>query len=336
MENNTNSMILNGKNIPYSRGSIAVADCELDPKNPRIQFLVGQRPTSLTENELDELIWQKDAVKALAGSIFQNGGVREQVIVQRKGTKYPVREGNCRLTACRHLLEKYPGDPRFQTLPAMIFDVELTEEDLAVLLAEMHVAGKIRWEAYEQAKHVYDLSNDYGKTYEWLSNHLRLSKSKIVELLSAYTATSEFLAANPSPVHLKKFSFFHEIMRKKELREAFNGDAQFKPRFHMWLLKDRITDSKEVRELAPILANPSALQALDNQGFMEAKKVLILNDPSLDSDLFRAVKHATEKLRAAPMTEVADLMQGNPQKIIMLRNLDRAIADLATIAKVNL
>ena len=125
-------------------------------------------------------------------------------------------------------------------------------------------------------------------------------------------------------------------MRKKELREAFNGDAQFKPRFHMWLLKDRITDSKEVRELAPILANPSALQALDNQGFMEAKKVLILNDPSLDSDLFRAVKHATEKLRAAPMTEVADLMQGNPQKIIMLRNLDRAIADLATIAKVNL
>ena len=58
----------------------------------------------------------------------------------------------------------------------MIFDGELNDEDLAVLLADMHVAGKIRWDAYEQAKHVSDLYNVYGKTYDWLGNHLRLSK----------------------------------------------------------------------------------------------------------------------------------------------------------------
>jgi len=63
---------------------------------------------------------------------------------------------------------------------------DLTEEDLAVLLADMHVSGKIRWDAYEQAKHVSDLFHAYGKTYEWLSNHLRLSKGKIKELLDAY------------------------------------------------------------------------------------------------------------------------------------------------------
>ena len=38
----------------------------------------------------------------------------------------------------------------------MVFDEELTEDDLAVLLADMHVTGKIRWDAYEQAKHVCD------------------------------------------------------------------------------------------------------------------------------------------------------------------------------------
>jgi hypothetical protein len=336
MENNSNTMILNGKTIPYARETIQTANCELDPRNPRIQYLVGQRAGSVSEAELDGLIWEKDSVKALAASILQNGGVYEQVIVQRNGERFRVREGNCRTVACRHLLEQYPEDPRFSILPAMIFDVELTEEDLAVLLADMHVAGKIRWEAYEQAKHVYDLSHVYGKPYEWLSNHLRLSKSKIVELLSAYTSMTEFLTANPSPVHVKKFSFFHELMRKKDLREKFNEEPQFKPRFHKWLIEERITDSKQVRELAPILENTAASEALDSKGFNEAKKILTLNDPSLDSDLFRAVKHATEKLRSAPMNEVSDLMQGNVQKIIMLRNLHRAIADLATLAKITL
>ena len=46
------------------------------------------------------------------------------------------------------------------------------------MLADMHVAGKIRWDAYEQAKHVSTLYNVHGKTYDWLATHLRLSKSR--------------------------------------------------------------------------------------------------------------------------------------------------------------
>src|SRR6266567_1786971 len=129
------AIIITGRNIPFSRGAVAVSDCELDVRNPRIQYLIGQRAGMLSQSEVDELIWEKDAVKALAQSIFQNGGVYEHIIVQRNGKKFRVREGNCRLVASRHLLEQHPNDPRFNSLPAMIFDVDLTEEDLAVLLA---------------------------------------------------------------------------------------------------------------------------------------------------------------------------------------------------------
>ena len=327
---------INGKDIPYSRGSVTVSEVELDAQNPRIQYLIGQKAGHVSQNELDSLIWEKDAVKALAQSIFQNGGVYEHIIVQRNGKKFRVREGNCRLVASRHLLEQYPNDPRFMSLPAMIFDVDLTEEDLAVLLADMHVAGKIRWDAYEQAKHVHDLFNVYGKTYDWLSNHLRLSKSKILELLSAYRAMNEFLASHPAPDNVRKFSLFHELMRKKELRQKFQDDLQFKQRFHKWLLDDRLTDSKQVRALVGILENPEAGKALDKSGYAEAAKVLILNDPSLESDLFYAVKNATEKLKEAPASDIQDLKAGNAQKVIMLRNLYRAIDDLATLASVKL
>jgi hypothetical protein len=258
------------------------------------------------------------------------------VIVQRKGDKFRVREGNCRRVACRHLLEQYPNDTRFMTMPARIFDVDLTEEDLAVLLADMHVAMKIRWDAYEQAKHVSDLFNIYGKTYDWLSNHLRLSKSKITELLHAYQATTDFLQSHPAPANIKKFSLFQEVMKKRDLRERFQGDMKFKQKFHQWLQEEKITDSKQVRDLPAILGNPDATKALETKGFGDAVKVLIQNDPALESDLFRSVKVATETLKQAPASDIQDLKAGNAQKLIMLRNLHRAIEDLATLAGVKL
>jgi hypothetical protein len=327
---------LQGKDIPYTRTSIQVDQCELDGDNPRIQFLIGQRGKGISQKELDALLWEKDAVKALGQSIFQNGGVYDAVIVQRNGNgKYVVREGNCRTVASRHLLEQHPGDARFMTMPAMVFDVDLTEEDLAVLLADMHVAGKIRWDAYEQAKHVHDLYTIYGKTFDWLSDHLRLSKSKITELLSAYRATNEFLLANPG-VGVKKFSLFHEVMKKKDLRQEFNDSLEFKQQVHKWISEGRITDSKQVRDLPLILENSEATQVLDDDGFEEAQKVLIRNDPSLASDLFLSVKTATEKLKKAPASDIQDLKVGDAQKVIMLRNLHRAIEDLATLAGVKL
>jgi len=290
----------------------------------------------VSENELDSLIWEKDPVKALAQSIHQNGGVYEHVIVQRKGDKYLVREGNCRTVADRHLSEQYPDDARFQTMPAMIFDADLTEEDLAVLLADMHVAGKIQWDAYEQAKQVFDLFNLYGKTYDWLSSHLRLSKSKIKELLSAYQATKDYLAIHPAPANVKKFSFFHELMRKKDLKDRFLDQPEFKQKFYRWLEESKLTDSKQVRDLPTVLQNSEATKALETSGMPEAIRVLQTNDPSLESDLFWAVKEATAKIKQAPMTDVQDLQSGSPQKLIMLRNLHRAIEDLATIAQVKL
>jgi hypothetical protein len=328
------TMLLQGKHIPFTRGSIDVKACELDPQNPRIQFLIGQKGNTVKQEELDEIIWEKDPVKALAQSIKQNGGVYEAIIVQQQNKKYLVREGNCRIVSLRHLLKQFPKDSRFMTVPAMIFESDLTEEDLAVLLADMHVSGKIRWDAYEQAKHVADLYHIYGKTYDWLGSHLRLSKSKINELLLAHSATKEFLQLNPDPANVRKFSFFHELMRKGELRELYKEDPSFKQKFQKWLADGKLTDAKQVRSLMNILANKDASKALETQGIEAASRVLIKNDPALESDLFSAVKRATEQLRKAPANDIQDLKKGNPQKVIMLRELSRAIEDLYTLAGV--
>jgi len=330
------ALMIQGRSIEYQRMSITVSECILDPLNPRIQFLVGQKSAGVTQKELQDLIWSKDAVKALAQSIYQNGGVYEAIIVQKTNEGYLVREGNCRTVSLRHLTELYPGDRRFEVIPAMVFESTLTEEILAVLLADMHVSGKIRWDAYEQAKHVSDLHHQYGKTYEWLGNHLRLSKGKINELLQAYSAMNDFLHRYPDPNNVRKFSFFHELMKKKELRELYKDDVEFKDRFYSWIADGRLVDAKQLRNLSNVLSNPEAEKALEKMGFEEASRVLVKNDPSLESDLFSAIKKATEELKRAPANEIQDLKGGNPQKIIMLRELSRAIEDLRTLGGLDL
>jgi hypothetical protein len=67
--------VIQGKQVPYTNVRIPNDQLELDPGNPRVQYLVGQMPGNVTQARLDELIWAKDQVKALAGSIFQNGGI---------------------------------------------------------------------------------------------------------------------------------------------------------------------------------------------------------------------------------------------------------------------
>jgi hypothetical protein len=83
------------------------------------------------------------------------------------------------------------------------------------------------------------------------------------------------------------------------------------------------------------LSNSQATKALDQDGWNAAANVLIREDPALGSDLYDAVKRATEKLQKVPIDEVADLRINKP-KLLMLRNLKRAIEDLATIAEVEL
>ena len=320
------------RDVPFERARLPLDQLELDPRNPRIQYMVGRQPEPITERRLDELLWAKDQVKALAGSIKQNGGVYDPIIVQKKPEGgYLVREGNSRTVATRHLAEQFPSDDRFSTMPAMVFDQELTDDDVAVLLADMHVAGKIRWDAYEQAKHVSTLYEVNGKTYEWLANHLRLSKSKITQQLKAYKWTTDYLEGKQDPRNLDKFSFFEELARKKALSERYTEDFEFQQSFKRWLAEGRLTDSRQVRSLDTILENDAASKVLDSDGYPAAAAALIREDPALGSDLYEAVKKATEKLQKAPADEIRDLSQ-NKQKLLLLRSLRRAIDDLATLA----
>ena len=95
-----------------------------------------------------------------------------------------------------------------------------------------------------------------------------------------------------------------------------------------WKRESYLTRNKYVCFLE-ILSNPDAEKALENNGAEQAHKVLMKADPSLESDLYSTVKKATNMLQRIELTELKELgIQGNPQKIIMLKNLKRAVEDI--------
>ncbi len=143
-----------------------IADLKLDPRNQRISYKIRQKGLAATDSELHKLLWGMDSVKELYQSIYQNGGLIEDPIID---TDNKVIEGNCRTVALRELNKKFPKDSRFSRLYVRVLPAGVTEEQLTLLLGELHIAGKIEWKAYEQAEFVWKMNKIYGKSYDFLA-----------------------------------------------------------------------------------------------------------------------------------------------------------------------
>lgn len=326
--------LIDGRDVEYEDIRAPISALVLDVKNPRIQFELKTRlGANASDEKLDELLWARDGVKRLFAAIKQDGGVSEPLFLRAlPDGKYIVLEGNQRTVATRHLRAKEPNNPQFANVPAWVFGADLSDAETAVLLAELHVAGKDEWRPYEQAKHIFDLSDIYGKSQDWIATKLRLSKSQVGQKMLAYQALNEYLkdAQDTDLKAINKFSFFEELMKKRPLKEQYTADPEFKKRFQQWVKHDKLIDAKDVRKLPDVLESSDALQALENDGIKAAERILITENPELGSDLFASIKKATEYINGAPQTELKALKSGDAKKLKIVRDLYRALEDMAS------
>src|SRR5689334_6836033 len=108
---------------------------KLDPTNPRIGFSMRQ----LDEHERGDaasslLLTSQEDTEALKRSIILSNGVQEPIYLRADGR---VAEGNRRVVALRAAKEEFPGDPRFQTMPAWLIDAQTPEPVIQDLLNEI-------------------------------------------------------------------------------------------------------------------------------------------------------------------------------------------------------
>lgn len=321
------SFPLAGKTFTVRRESWKVTDLQLDPKNPRLGYLLRthKKGVPATDQELHKMLWEIDQVKDLYQSIFQNGGLIEDPIVYDNGV---VVEGNCRTVCLRELCRKFPKDDRFKHVYVRVLPADVTEEQLMLLLGELHVAGKIAWRAFDQAEYVWKMNKVFGKNYDYLASHLRWSRSKLAQKIAAYEESRNYIERTGDPKGTSRFSHFEEFMKKKELRDRREAEPVFMVQFGDWVKVGKFPDSKDVRFLPEILKNEEALKKFEKAGIREAQTVLYGKNPSLVSNLYSALDHAAVELENASLAEITALKGGDDARLEKIRRLVRAVRNL--------
>lgn len=314
------------KDFELERTKIPLESLRLDPDNQRLSYLLRRKGGLNADADLHAMLWEMDPVKDLYNSILQNGGLINDPIVRRDGL---VVEGNCRTVCLRELNKRYPRDQRWQQVYVQRLPDSATDEQLTMLIGELHIAGKIEWRAFEQAEYVWKMNALFGKTYDFLASHLRWSRSKVLQKIAAYEETKVYMEETGDRDGINRFSHFEEFMKKKELREKREDDPAFMRRFRGWVKDGRFPEAKDVRNLPEILEADKALEAFEHGGATAAKLVLHERNPSLVSSFWATIDRAIAELRIVPLLEIEDLRKGHPSKVGKLRELHGALKTIA-------
>lgn len=296
---------LDGKRVQVQSVDLPLERVKLDPRNPRIANTVA---LSLTEEgealqrKLESLLWEDGDVRDLYRQVLINKGLVERIIVRQDGT---VVEGNCRTVVYRKLRQKHPSDSSWRHIPARILPADIGARDVAILLGEMHVAGKNTWTPFEKAGHVYRLHEEFALTQDEIAQRLRMSKSKVNQLIRAFDIMkNKYLPKYPGPASSRKFSYFEELFKKPQLRDWVLHTSGGEDLFVDWVGKEKIDQGVHVRDLPAILEDSDAVKALTKDGFAAAQRVIEEDNPALTSKLFKRMVEMTESLKKAQLDDI--------------------------------
>ena len=200
------------------------------PENPRLMPYLAQGDGTIeSEEDLENFLKSTNGYAGLEKSIADIGQM-EPIYVWRKNDalKSLVIEGATRVTIHRELERKNKGKPtegHFRRVTAKVLPPEFTEEERAILLAQIHVRGTgVRsWGRYVDARFVFETVE--GKnghkplmTVSQLANYMGKSNSWVSRLKNAYEFAQKFvdhLVDDPAAQRIaaREFSTLEEISK---------------------------------------------------------------------------------------------------------------------------
>lgn len=319
---------------------VSLDEIELDERNPRIQYRLAIGKGTKT---LDEVILGMPEVTKLRKDIELNGGLREKIIVQRlPNGGYRVLEGNCRTVCFRSLrqMPKFAGKKTWERIPARVVPVDVEERKVAILLSDMHVAGKIQWKPHEKAGQIFRMSRDLKMSQTDIATYLRQSKTTVNRLLDAYAFMQDrFLMIDDGKYADKgeyKWSFFDELFRSKDLRDQAKNDSDFADDFCRWVGDGRLPEGADVRALPSILKIPAAKRKFEeadkDKAFAEAMKIVDAANPEQNSDFFKLLGRMRDACTNA--AQVREILRIRTDKVARDRVLEtyEALRDFMRLA----
>ncbi|KGO85423.1 hypothetical protein Q765_16275 [Flavobacterium rivuli WB 3.3-2 = DSM 21788] len=283
----------------------------LDPNNYRLRS--KQQYTEiqdLTDDKLIGLALQQRTfnivtgknnieVKDLIDSFKSNGFLKvDNILVRELGNKkgYVVIEGNRRVAALKILQKSFNegfnigilNESIFQAVEAVKYSYNNPEEYL-ILMGLRHVSGNKKWDRYNQAKLISELSSN-GLSVNEIANKLGVAnKNAIQQQLESFYAIDAFIndeAAYDSISGFnpyEKFMIFVEVLLKRNVKNWLKWDPTKKEflnkenlqRFYTWITPaynisnnedddDDEFDYNNSEILEPIIVNHKVIRDLND------------------------------------------------------------------------
>ena len=202
--------------IPLSNDFENIHSLKFLKDNPRVYACTHGHPNfeNMMEEEQQEIILEKllqePSVKNLIPDVKRHGGLMEPILI-RKDTM-EVIEGNSRLAVYRKLYDdEVVGD--WELIPCDIVS-NLTEDQQAAFLNQIHVKGKTQWSPYEQANFAY-----VRKAQGWSFDKIAKLFGEAEGTIRTRVKIIEKMKQNEDNQQ-SHFSYYNVMVRSKEISEA--------------------------------------------------------------------------------------------------------------------
>jgi len=338
--------------MKYETGQCAIQSLLLDPNNYRFLDLEDYQPISdkrYHEDTVQDRAYRflkgrrYEDLQALKESIVTNGYVPlEHLIVRRYDYKkelFVVIEGNRRVAAMRWILEDEKSGVEvtkgliesFSRLPIIIIDMNDTQnrDAVPVLMGIRHVSGIRPWGAYQQAKLIAQLLDDFGLSLQETAGRLGMSAQEANRRRRAYKALEQmqedenFQQSADPELYYK----FHEAVGIPEARnwlgwsepDLIFTNEETRAQFYELITASYDEDSgrsapaklqtrEDVRNLKHILQDENAKAALLDQSrtFNEALALAIATESGGWVSQVRSAINAIEGIKIKDIKLISD------------------------------
>ena len=312
---------MNQKFNHTSKGPVDLKAEELVLDKANIRF--GHLGTKLTESEIQDHLWEEEDCRVLYKQIVRDRQVLMPLYVVKDGKKYVARDGNRRLTTIRKINEdissgKLKDFKKEHFGKLRCFVLEGTDKDVELFLGSIHVAGPKEWATANKAMHVYNLVEDHKMQFSEVGEELGMTKGRIETYYKAFKAVNTYgkKFGKEGAKYLRKYSYFDELYKSKDLRAWLDEDDKNLERFMGWLHGGKMATYMDVRRLRDMikLGNPGktqAITAVEKGGQVEKvhKNVISSNDKDNWKDMYAALK----SLKKFPASNVKEAL-ADPKK----------------------
>jgi hypothetical protein len=339
--------------------TVALDDLILDPNNYRFQDyadFVRADPVRFHESSVQERTFARlrdEGLTQLKNSILTNGFLPfERLVVmpyEHADGKYQVLEGNRRVAALRWIARDHEAgvpvpEDVLQTVNAVpVIVVDDPEDDPVIRLSLMgvrHVGGIREWGAYQRAKLVTELRDDFGLDTGEVANRLGMTAHEVNRRYRAYKALNQMEKDEEYADHAEPdlYPLFHEAVAGTVIKEWLGWDesrSRFTKDDEVHQFYDLITpteDEEGGRRDAKLPNREAVRQLRDILNVSEARTALFDPERSFHDALALA---KAEELHRSWAVQVAEAVKAlNSVSAVELEHLDAdALEEVVRVKK---